>query len=132
MNKKLFQSGKLIVVLPLLFALFIPVSFLRDPSPAHRNELDWNLQAGSSNGIVANTPIDVASSPFYNDRPLRNALVKVTYMDNNQNVSIVMHPYEDGYEGTIFFQKSGKYTLRFSLEKGNITGSTDWEIDVKE
>ncbi|WP_429844745.1 hypothetical protein [Brevibacillus sp. FIR094] len=43
-----------------------------------------------------------------------------------------MQPYEDGYEGTVFFQGSGKYTLRFSVEKGNIIGSEDWEIDVKE
>lgn len=43
-----------------------------------------------------------------------------------------MQPYEDGYEGTVYFQKSGKYTLRFFVEKGNIIGSEDWEIDVKE
>jgi len=133
LHRKLFKSGNLIVVLlPLLFALLLPASFLLDPSPAQGNELQWNLQAGSSKGIVAKTPIDVASNLFYNDRPLRNALVKVTYIDNNQNVSIVMQPYEDGYEGTVYFQKSGKYTLRFSVEKGNIIGSEDWEIDVKE
>ncbi|EMT51003.1 MULTISPECIES: hypothetical protein [Brevibacillus] len=132
MNKKLFTSGNLIVVLPLLFALLIPARFLLDSSPAQRNKFDWNLQAGSANGIVAKTPIDVASNLYYNDRPLRNALVKVTYFDNNQHVSIVMQPYEDGYEGTVFFQESGKYTLRFSVEKGTITGSEVWEIDVKE
>jgi hypothetical protein len=132
LNKKLFTSGNLIVVLPLLFALLIPARFLLDSSPAQRNKFDWNLQAGSTNGIVAKTPIDVASNLYYNDRPLRNALVKVTYFDNNQHVSIVMQPYEDGYEGTVFFQESGKYTLRFSVEKGTITGSEVWEIDVKE
>ncbi|MDH6350223.1 MULTISPECIES: hypothetical protein [unclassified Brevibacillus] len=132
MNKKLFASGSLIVVLPFLFALLIPASFFLGPSPAQRNEFDWNLQAGSANGIVAKTPIDVASNLYYNGRPLRDALVKVTYFDNNQNASIVMQPYEDGYEGTIYFQEAGKHTLRFSVEKGKVTGSEDWEIDVKE
>ncbi|MFA4136775.1 MULTISPECIES: hypothetical protein [unclassified Brevibacillus] len=132
MNKKLFKSGNLIVVLPLLFALLIPASFLLGPSLATKNEFDWKLQAGSANGIVSKTPIDVASGLFYNGRPLRNALVKVTYFDNNRNVSIVMQPYEDGYEGTVFFQEPGKYTLRFSVEKGNIIGSEEWEIDVEE
>ncbi|GAB1529843.1 MULTISPECIES: hypothetical protein [Brevibacillus] len=132
MNKKLFKSGNIIVVLPLLFALLIPASFLLGPSLATKNEFDWKLQAGSANGIVSKTPIDVASGLSYNGRPLRNALVKVTYFDNNQNVSIVMQPYEDGYEGTVFFQESGKYTLRFSVEKGNIIGSEEWEIDVEE
>ncbi|WP_244297212.1 hypothetical protein [Brevibacillus antibioticus] len=129
---KLFKSGNLIVVLPLLFALLIPASFLLDPSPAQRNEFGWNLQAGSANGIVAKTPIDVASNLFYNDRPLQNALVKVTYIDNNQNMSFVLQPYEGGYEGIIFFQEPGKHTLQFSVEKGDIIGSENWEIDVKE
>ncbi|WP_312118007.1 hypothetical protein [Brevibacillus reuszeri] len=107
MNKKLFTSGNSIVVLPLLFALFIPASLLLDPSPAQRYEFGWNLQAGSANGVVAKSQIDVASNLFYNDRPLQNALVKVGYIDNNQYVSFVLQPYEGGYEGTIFFQEPG-------------------------
>lgn len=124
--------------MPLLYALIIPGSYLFDSPPPSRGKVGFNFQAGNeeTGRAVAGIPITITGHLDYNNRPLQNANVTIDYIENGQKISMEMEKIRtegssDAYKSIVTFKEPGKHSLQIVAKSGNITGATDWIINVE-
>jgi hypothetical protein len=138
LKTSVLKFGYLVVVIPLLYALLIPVSYLF-ASPPQKGQVGFNFQAGNeeTGRVVAGIPFTITGNTEYNNKPIQNANITIYYVENGQRISIEMEKIRteasgDDYKSIMTLNKPGKHSLQIVAMSGNITGALDWIIDVEE